>query len=146
MRDHVLEKLEVGRDPLNSRLAEGASHPSNRLSRRVAPGGDLHEQGVVERGDDRPVCALPASMRIPKPAGLWQTESRPWDGAKPRAGSSVVTRHWSACPQSAIASWDGTPEAGSPIRAPAAMRSCALTISIPVTSSVTVCSTCRRGL
>ena len=59
MRDHVLEKLEVGRDPLNSRLAEGASHPSNRLSRRVAPGGDLHEQGVVERGDDRPRMRAP---------------------------------------------------------------------------------------
>jgi hypothetical protein len=45
-----------------------------------------------------------------------------------------------------IASCDGTPDAGPPIRAPAAILSCAFTMSIPVTSSVTVCSTCRRGL
>jgi len=39
----------------------------------------------------------------------------------------------------------GTPESGSPIRAPAAIRSCAFTMSMPVTSSLTVCSTCKRG-
>ena len=45
-----------------------------------------------------------------------------------------------------LAEATGTPEAAtSPIAAPPAMRICALTMSMPVTSSVTVCSTWTRG-
>ena len=39
-----------------------------------------------------PVWALPASTRMPVPAGLWQEVSRPWAGAKPREGSSALIR------------------------------------------------------
>jgi len=45
-----------------------------------------------------------------------------------------------------ISSCGGTPLSTVPIRAPAAIRICALTKSIPVTHSVTVCSTWMRGL
>jgi ribosomal protein L34E len=62
------------------------------------------------------------------------------------SGSSVVIRHCRAEPLRRISSWGGTPLSGVPILAPVAMRICALTMSMPVTTSVTVCSTCRRGL
>ena len=62
------------------------------------------------------------------------------------SGSSVVMRHCIAEPRTSTSSWAGTPLAGSPIVAPCARRICAFTMSMPVTTSVTVCSTCTRGL
>ncbi len=44
-----------------------------------------------------------------------------------------------------MCSCGGTPLASSPIFAPSAMRICAFTRSMPVTASVTVCSTWMRG-
>jgi hypothetical protein len=66
----------------------------------------------------------------------------PVSGRKPLAGSSVVTRHCSAAPESVTWSWL---RFSSGRVAPAAMRSCAMTRSRSVTCSVTVCSTWMRG-
>ncbi len=62
------------------------------------------------------------------------------------SGSSVVMRHCIADPRAAISAWGGTPLSGVPISAPWEMAICAFTMSIPVTTSVTVCSTWMRGL
>ncbi len=59
-------------------------------------------------------------------------------------GSSVVTRHCTACPSSVTSYCEATPVASVSV-APWAIRICARTMSMPVTSSVTVCSTCTRG-
>ncbi len=59
-------------------------------------------------------------------------------------GSSVVMRHWMAWPLSRTSSWLAFPVASASVL-PSAIRICARTMSIPVTSSVTVCSTCTRG-
>ena len=60
-------------------------------------------------------------------------------------GSSVVIRHWIACPFSAMSAWPALPVASASVL-PSATRICARTMSMPVTSSVTVCSTWMRGL
>ena len=70
----------------------------------------------------------------------------PYVGTKSRTGSSVVMRHCIANPRSTMSPCGGTPLSGAPIAAPPAMRICALTRSMPVTASVTVCSTWMRGL
>ena len=67
---------------------------------------------------------------------------RPESGRKSFVGSSVVIRHCSAAPVTLIDSWE-MPSSASV--SPEAMRNCACTRSIPVTSSVTVCSTWMRG-
>jgi len=45
-----------------------------------------------------------------------------------------------------MSSWIGTTPPSTPIGAPWVMAICALTRSMPVTCSVTVCSTWMRGL
>ena len=62
------------------------------------------------------------------------------------SGSSVVMRHCIAEPRIPTSSCAGTPLSGVPIAAPCEMRIWAFTMSMPVTTSVTVCSTCTRGL
>lgn len=59
-------------------------------------------------------------------------------GAKLRSGFSVVTRHWTAMPRAEMRSCTSPT---SSREAPEAMRIWAWTRSMPVTSSVTVCST-----
>ena len=53
MGDDILEKGEVGRYAAHPELAQGAIHAGARLVRGIAPHRHLHQQGVVERGDDR---------------------------------------------------------------------------------------------
>ena len=62
------------------------------------------------------------------------------------SGSSVVIRHWIAWPDRRMSACAGTPDSGVPIAAPSTTWIWALMMSMPVTSSVTVCSTCTRGL
>ena len=82
--------------------------------------------------------ATPLSTRTPGPPGSLSRLMRPGDGEKPRPGSSALRRTSMAWPR------DG---GGSPSsRPPAATWSCSRTRSVPVTSSVTGCSTCRRVL
>ena len=78
------------------------------------------------------------SIRTPGPSGGRKRVIVPGAGAKPRAGSSAFSRISSAWPR----------RGARPVRAsrsPAAIRSCSRTMSTPVTSSLTGCSTCRRA-
>ena len=82
--------------------------------------------------------ATPVSTRIPGPDGSISSSTVPGAGAKPRSGSSALSR--------ASIAW---PDAGGGSRSrrpPAATWSCSLTRSRPVVASVTGCSTCRRGV
>ena len=67
-----------------------------------------------------------------------RSSTLPGAGAKPRSGSSALTRASIACPRAA----GGSPSS----RPPAATWSCSLTRSRPVVASVTGCSTWRRVL
>ena len=98
----------------------------------------------------RGLGALPAraavSTRTPGPPGGSNTASVPEAGwASPSGrGTSALMRTCTAWPRGAQARASSRPSA--PSGSPAARRSCACTRSTPVTISVTVCSTCRRGL
>ena len=79
------------------------------------------------------------SIRTPGPPGTLKTWITPGDGTNV-SGSSALIRHsieWPVKTTSACL---------KPSRSPAAIRICALTMSMPVTISVTGCSTWRRVL
>ena len=76
------------------------------------------------------------STRTPGPPGVWKVSKRPALGRKV-SGVSALTRHSMACPC-------GFTLSVTVIDAPAAMRSCSFTMSTPVTTSVTACSTWMR--
>ena len=82
-------------------------------------------------------CSTPVSMRTPGPAGHWIFSKVPEPGVRLVAGSSLVMRSSKLWPRSSGA------RVSSP---PAAILSCSRTRSRPLTSSETVCSTCKRGL
>ena len=126
--------------------------PPRRSARRArAPCAAPPRRG---RAPTRPAC--PAAGRIvgaadlepganaavpsapPAPDGTSSTSTRPVAGRKPWKGSSLVMRHSTAWPSRRTSSWPK--ERASP----AATRNCHSTRSIPVTSSVTGCSTCSR--
>ena len=77
-------------------------------------------------------------MRTPGPSGGRKRVIVPGAGAKSRAGSSALSLISSACPRRGARP---VSESGSP----AATRSCSRTMSMPVTSSLTGCSTWRRA-
>ena len=81
----------------------------------------------------------PLSRRIPMPDGGEKSLIVPETGRNPRAGSSALIRNSKAWPCGG-----GVSVLSS--RLPRAISSWAMTRSMPVFSSVTVCSTCRRVL
>ena len=91
-----------------------------------------------------PACA-PVSMRTPGPDGSSKAPSTPADGCTVPSADivSAFTRNWMAMPRGPLLTL-ANPSSAS--ERPAAMSSCARTRSMPVISSVTVCSTCRRAL
>ena len=82
-------------------------------------------------------CSTPVSMRRPGPDGQTMRSSVPEDGVRFVAGSSLVMRSSKLWPRGA----------GAGVRwPPSAISICSRTRSSPHTSSLTVCSTCKRGL
>ena len=82
------------------------------------------------------VCAA-VSTRTPGPPGTLKAWIMPGDGANV-SGSSALIRHSIAWPVKV------TSLCLNESRSPAAMRICSFTMSMPVTISVTGCSTWRR--
>ncbi|CPU67575.1 Uncharacterised protein [Mycobacteroides abscessus] len=80
----------------------------------------------------------PESTRTPGPDGKRRRVMRPGAGRKLAAGSSPLMRNSIEWPRTCVEVY--------PSGSPAAMRSCSRTRSMPVTSSETGCSTCRRVL
>jgi hypothetical protein len=115
-------------------------------SGRVAPGGDLDQERVVIRGDHRTGVGG---------AGI-QADAKTRRAAVHRnlavIGGEVVFRVFGgdAALQGVPAQADVFLERNERVvvahRAPSVTRICALTMSTPVTTSVTVCSTWMRGL
>ncbi len=81
--------------------------------------------------------SMPPSHRTPGPPGMRRASTRPGLGRNPRPGSSALMRNSNACPVGAGVSVKDGPS-------PNAIRNCSRTRSVPVTSSVTGCSTCSR--
>ena len=138
---------EVGRDAADAEFAERAVHARDRLVRRGRPGGHLFQQRIVEARDDR--------------AGIGGAAVEP-DAEAGRAaigGDAAVVGDevllgvlgGDAALQGVAVEPDLLLRRHAEFRrrrcaSPSAMWICALTISMPVTSSVTVCSTWMRGL
>src|SRR6266566_4431572 len=106
-------------DALDDKHLEGPLHTTDRFRAIAALDDEFGNQRVIVRGYD----------------GIGV--SRPAEGTKV-SGSSALIRHSMAWPDAMMA-----PVASS-IFSPAAMRTCALIKSTPVTSSVTGCSTWMR--
>ena len=85
--------------------------------------------------------ATPVSTRIPGPAGSTSVSMVPGAGAKPRSGSSALSRASIAYPV-VEAVLGASPDSASPL----ATRICNLTRSRPFVCSVIGCSTWRRVL
>jgi hypothetical protein len=83
-------------------------------------------------------CRNYQDIHTPLPPAERYTSILPVSGANPCEGSSVVIRHWKAKPRVEMWSWV-RPSCSR--EAPAAIWICAATMSMPVTSSVMVCST-----
>ncbi|MNX81321.1 hypothetical protein D3C86_1130050 [compost metagenome] len=84
-------------------------------------------------------ASTPVSTRTPGPEGASNTWTGPGVGRKPRPTSSALMRNSKEWPRGAGVSLTDSGR-------PSAMRSCSMTRSMPVVSSVTGCSTCRRVL
>ena len=119
-----------------------------RASSRVRP----HEMtfAIMESycgGMTSPV-ATPVSTRMPGPAGSTRWRMAPGAGAKPCSGSSAVRRASMAWPDEGGVTGSTPPSepSTSPSAPPMATCSWSLTMSTPVTASVTGCSTCSRVL
>ena len=126
------------RRPLDDELLERAQHPAPR-----ALAVDVVDDELRDRAGRRgPRSRRPPSRRSRRarrcPPGSRYAVMRPGAGRKPRATSSALIRHSIAWPRRTTSSWAS--ESGSP----AAMSICSRTRSIPVTASVTVCSTWMR--
>ena len=141
----VLDEGDVGRDPADAELAQRPVQPRDRHLRRRRPGRHLLEQRVVVAGDHRPRIggAAVEPDAVPGRAAI---------GGDPAVvGDEVVLRVLGGDPaldRVAVerdSSWLALPVASASV-APSAIRICARTMSMPVTSSVTVCSTWMRGL
>ena len=84
-------------------------------------------------------ASYPPSQRVPNPSAVRSPVIGPGQGRKaPPAGSSALTRTSMEQPSSAMSDCENGN--GSP----AAIRNCCSTRSMPVTISVTGCSTCSR--
>ncbi len=83
-------------------------------------------------------ASYPASSRTPGPAGARIVVSVPGAGRKLRPASSALIRNSIECPRISGSSY--------PMGSPSATRNISRTRSMPVTSSLTGCSTCSRVL
>src|SRR5258708_6435399 len=137
-REDLLVRVDVRRHADDGELVERALHPRDGLRPVAAPGDDLREQRVVERRD---LVALQqcVSSRIPGPAGGSHVVSTPVDGLKFWSASSALMRHSIAWPFTQICSSEKLSGL------PSASAICSFTRSMPVTASVTVCSTWMRA-
>jgi hypothetical protein len=81
-------------------------------------------------------AVYPASTRTPGPAGAVNEVRNPGAGRNPRPGSSALIRNSTECPRATGSEY--------PSASPSAMRNISRTRSMPVTSSLTGCSTCSR--
>ena len=107
----------------------------------VAPGDQLRDQRVVVRSGRRSPCRRRRCRRgRPGPSARRSASMRPGDGRKP-----VVRILGVDAALDGVAARARAARSGSRVsRSPRAMRICHCTRSMPVTISVTGCSTCRR--
>jgi hypothetical protein len=146
--DDVLEELQVGRHAADAELAQRAVHALDGLVGVWRPGRDLDQQRVVVRRDHRAAVGR-AAVEPDAEAGRAAV-----GGDAAVVGREAVLRVLGgdaalqrvAVERMCPARHGRSGVAASPMRAPSVMRICALTMSMPVTSSVTVCSTWMRGL
>ena len=128
---------EEGRRATDDELLERAEHAASRVLTVDVVHDELRDERVVEIRDlvTRTNSGVDANADSAWLA-IRRDPSRRWE--EPRTTSSALMRHSIAWPRSTTSSC--ATESGSP----AATRICSRTMSIPVTASVTVCSTWTR--
>src|SRR5262249_42297283 len=67
--DQIEKKRDVGLDAANAEFAQGAIGPLDSFLERCAPGGDLYQQRIEVRRDDRAAEAVAAVQSDSEPAG-----------------------------------------------------------------------------
>ena len=139
-REQPPEERQRRLDAAHLVLVERARMRRDRLVAIAAPRDQLRDHRVVEDRHRRSRRRRRCRRGCPGPAGARRCVMRPGDGMKPRVGILGVD-----------AALDGVAarrRAPAPDRASAARRarcgSATATRSMPVTISVTGCSTCRR--
>ena len=149
VRDQVFEERDVRLHAADAELAAGRAPSGVTASSKRRPlGRDLHQQRVVEGRDDRA-----AERRCRRRAGCRSPPARAVVREPAVVGDEVVLRVFGgdAALDGVAAGLDLRPgrrgrSAGSCSLWPWATRIWLLTMSMPVTTSVTVCSTWMRGL
>ena len=124
--------------PVDLVLAERADHPRGGLLPIGVPDDQLGHHRVVHRARSPSPARRPSRRARRGRRAPGRRRSSPGAGAKFLLASSALIRHSIAWPRSSRSSW--AIESGSP----AATRMPSLTMSIPVTISVTQCSTWTR--
>ncbi|CAB4704995.1 unannotated protein [freshwater metagenome] len=116
--------------------SSSARRERSRASLRVAPVTISLARSESKLPPTTSPAPKPESRRTPGPLGATNLVIFPGAGRKPRPGSSPLMRNSMLCPRST----------GSMMVSfsPSAIRNCSRTKSMPVTSSETGCSTCRR--
>ena len=127
----------VATPPISHRAS--APRSRSRASPRLAPLTTSLASRLSYRGGTAEPAWMCVSTRMPGPAGKTALVTRPGLGLNPAAGSSALIRHSIAWPSSRTPAWD------SLSRRPSATAICSATRSIPVTASVTGCSTWMRA-
>ena len=148
MLQQALQKSEVGRDALDPELAQRAIGLARPRRRNPATANARSAWPAANRSSgwscSRHSRTYRRARRAPT-AARRRSASRPRASATPSAPiDSMLMRIWIAKPRGGGMSACAAPSSASD--APPASCSCSLTRSMPVTSSVTVCSTCSRGL
>ena len=138
----IVQNLQVERnrrlDPLDDGHLERALHPRDRFGAVAAVRDDLRDERIVVRRDR----ALGVRIRVHAHARAARHAERvnePW-ARRERLGILGVDPAFDrVAGDRDVALLERQPS-------PAAIRICSLTMSTPVTNSVTGCSTCRRVL
>ena len=141
----IFQERNVGLHPAHAKLAQRPVHPMDRLLERVAKRGDLHQQRIEIGRDHRAAERRAAIQPMPKPAGgsiarqppvirnemiLRVFRRDPRTGSQTRASNLFLLRNQNRRLVQLVTLGD---------------QIWLLTMSSPVTTSVTVCSTWMRG-
>ena len=144
--DHVLEERNVGLHAADAELAQGAVHALAGFREVSAPARDLHEQRIVVRRDHR--AAVGRCPVEPDAEAGGRTVGVDLAVIGDEVVRGVFGRH--AALEGEAVERDlvlrGAGASAAPCSScPWATRICERTMSMPVTTSVTVCSTWMRG-
>ena len=136
---NALVQRNRGVDSFHDEHLERALHAADGFGAVAAVGDQLGHQRIVKRRDHA-IGVRPGVHAHADPAGQMEAGDAAGDGTNV-SGFSALMRHSMAWPRNSIG-----PGRHFASGSPCAMRIWLFTMSMPVTNSVTGCSTCMRAL